>query len=61
MSEKHNTDAATFEIHMDAKVEINMLARMTECGLLPAFSNINAAILFAFSPGQCSYHSPPVK
>lgn len=36
MREKQRTGAATFEIHIEANVETNMLVKMTEAGLLPA-------------------------
>jgi hypothetical protein len=47
MREKQRTEAATFDIHIDANVDINIFARITACGLDPAFASMNAASLFA--------------
>jgi len=45
--EKHNTGAATFEIHMLANMATNMFVIKTVRGLVPALLRTNVAIILA--------------
>lgn len=44
---KHNTGAATLDIHMLANMATPMLVNNTVRGLVPAFDNTKVAIIFA--------------
>ena len=45
--EKHSAGAATFEIHIDANIATNMLARSTREGFWPTFRRTQVAIALA--------------
>ena len=44
---KHNTGAATFEIHIDANIATPIHVSSTMLGFVPAFDRTNVAIIFA--------------